>query len=230
MVRDERVVGVETAAGRIDARHVVLAAGAWTNPLLETAGWRLPLIPTVATRFVSEDVGLAPTMPTMQSLELHLWLRELHGGFSWGGSFAYRRAAAITENEGIEIGLERPVIPSLIESQYAEQERIARVFPRLRGAATAYIDQGIPVYTADGGLYLGEAPTAAGLFVMAGDNESGVTHGPGMGRLVAELIAQDEPFADPKAFRLDRFPADYFATESDMVAHMGGDRVSSALS
>jgi sarcosine oxidase, subunit beta len=229
LVEDGRVVGVETPTGTIDAARVVLAAGAWTNPILETAGWRLPLIPTVATRFITPDVGLAPTMPTVQSLELHLWLRELGGGFSWGGSFAYGRAETITAEQGIEIGLGRPVVPSLIAGQHAAQDRIAEVFPLLAGADTARIDQGMPVYTADGGLYVGEAPSAAGLVVLAGDNESGVTHGPGMGRLGAELAAGAEPYTDPTPFRLDRFAPDRFVTERDMVAYMSGERVSDAL-
>jgi glycine/D-amino acid oxidase-like deaminating enzyme len=229
VVHDGRVTGVVTPGGTVDAQHIVLAAGAWTNPLLETAGWRLPLVPTVATRFITEDVGLAPTMPTVQSLELHLWLRELAGGFSWGGSFGYRRASAITDEEGIEIGLGRPAVSSLVAQQRAAEERVARVFPALAGATTERIDQGMPVYTADGGLYVGGVPGAAGLIVLAGDNESGVTHGPGMGRLAAELVAGIEPYADPTAFRLDRFAPDAFPTEADVVRHMSGDRVSAAL-
>lgn len=227
--RDGRVSGVDTTAGTIDADRVVLAAGAWTNPLLESAGWRLPLVPTVATRFVTEDVGLAPTTPTFQSMELHLWLRELGGGFSWGGSFAYGRAETLAAEEGVDIPVGRPVAPSLIAAQHAEQDAVAEVFPALRGARTARIDQGMPVYTADGGLYVGAAPIAAGLVVLAGDNESGVTHGPGMGRLGAELAAGVRPFVDPAPFRLDRFAPDRFPTERDVVAFMGGDRVSAAL-
>ena len=87
----DRVTGVETTAGVVDAATVVLAAGGWTPALLGTVGRELPLIPTVATRFVSEQAGLSPLMPTVQSLDLGLWLRELRGAFSWGGGFAYRR-------------------------------------------------------------------------------------------------------------------------------------------
>ena len=63
---------------------VVLAVGAWLNDLLAQVDWKLPLLPFVATRMVTEDVGLAPTMPTLQGKDFPLWIRESEGGFTWG--------------------------------------------------------------------------------------------------------------------------------------------------
>ena len=228
-VVDDRVAGIETSGGPMDAHTLVLAAGAWTNSLLDMVGRPLPLIPTVATRFVSAPAGLAATMPTIQSLELGLWLRGLRGAFSWGGGFAYRRVSALRSEEGLEFGFERPRSPALISQQRDAQAAIAEVFPALAGLDSVEIIQGIPVYTVDGGLYAGAVPGIEGLWALAGDNESGVTHGPGMGRLVAELVAGREPYADPTPFRLDRLDARGFADEAAMVAAMQGDRVAAAL-
>ena len=226
---DDRVVGVETSAGLIETDSVVIAAGAWTQPLLSGVGRSLPLIPTVATRFVSAPAGLRPTMPTIQSLELSLWLRELHGAFSWGGGFAYRRVSLLEIEEGLRFGFDRPVSPALIEQQRVAQASIAEVFPALAGLETAEIIQGIAVYSVDGGLYAGAVPGIEGLWALCGDNESGVTHGPGMGRLVAELVTGREPFAAASAFRLDRVDAAAYADEDSMVAAMQGDRAARAL-
>ncbi|NQX11876.1 FAD-binding oxidoreductase [Microbacteriaceae bacterium VKM Ac-2855] len=223
------VAGVHTPAGTVDATTIVFAAGAWTSELLRGVGRPLPLVPTVATRFVSEPAGLPATMPTVQSLELGLWLRELRGAFSWGGGFAYRRVSALAAEEGLSFGFERPVSPTLITQQHAAQARIAEVFPALAGLQTAEIVQGIPVYSVDGGLYAGAVPGIDGLWALAGDNESGVTHGPGMGRLVAELILGVQPYADPAPFRLDRVDPAHYPDESAIVAAMAGDRVAAAL-
>jgi len=228
-INDGAVTGVATAAGDIDAASVVIAAGAWTPSLLETVGRRLPLIPTVATRFVSESAGLSPLMPTIQSLELGLWLRELRGAFSWGGGFAYRRVSALEAEEGLSFGFGRPHSPALIAQQHAHQATIAEVFPALAGLETAEIIQGIPVYTVDGGLYAGAVPGIDGLWALTGDNESGVTHGPGMGKLVAQLVAGVEPYADPTPFRLDRVDVSAYPDEAALVAAMQGDRVAAAL-
>ena len=225
----DRVTGVETTAGVVDAATVVLAAGGWTPALLGTVGRALPLIPTVATRFVSEQAGLSPLMPTVQSLDLGLWLRELRGAFSWGGGFAYRRVSVLEREEGLERAFARPVSPQLIAAQREYQAAVAEVFPALAGLGTAEIIQGVPVYSVDGGLYIGPVPDCDGLWVLAGDNESGVTHGPGMGRLAAEMITGTEPFADPEPFRLDRVDPALYPDEASMIAAMAGDRVLKAM-
>ena len=125
---DGSVTGVETSNGTIDASTIVLAGGAWNQELLESVDRRLPLIPMVATRFVSESAALSALLPTVQCPELRLWLRELHGAFSWGGSFAYRLLSAL-EDEGLEFGYGRPVSQTLLEAQFAHQDSVAEVFP-----------------------------------------------------------------------------------------------------
>jgi glycine/D-amino acid oxidase-like deaminating enzyme len=221
---DGSVIGVETNEGTIDASTVVFAAGAWTQTLLESVDRRLPLISMVATRFVSEPAGLSPLMPTAQCQELSLWLRELRGAFSWGGGFAYRLLSAL-EDEGLEFGYGRPVSSAMLDAQHAYQETVAEVFPALSGLATAETIQGVPVYTVDGGLYVGAVPGIGGLWALAGDNESGITHGPGMGKLVAQLIMDATPFTDPTPFRLDRVDTAAYPDEASMVASMTEDRI-----
>jgi sarcosine oxidase subunit beta len=228
-VVDGVVTGVETSGGTVDAAAAVIAAGAWTPSLLRSVGCPLPLLPTVATRFVSEPAGLSPLMPTIQSMDLGLWLRELRGAFSWGGGFAYRRVSALEVEEGLEFGFDRPVSESLIAQQREYQAKVAEVFPALTNLETAEIIQGIPVYSVDGGLFAGAVPGIEGLWALTGDNESGVTHGPGMGKLVAQLVMGVEPYADPTPFRLDRVDMANYPDEASMVAAMQGDRVADAL-
>jgi sarcosine oxidase subunit beta len=228
-VVDGVVTGVETSGGTVDAAAAVIAAGAWTPSLLRSVGRPLPLLPTVATRFVSEPAGLSPLMPTIQSMDLGLWLRELRGAFSWGGGFAYRRVSALEVEEGLEFGFDRPVSESLIAQQREYQAKVAEVFPALANLATAEIIQGIPVYSVDGGLFAGAVPGIEGLWALTGDNESGVTHGPGLGKLVAQLVMGVEPYADPTPFRLDRVDMANYPDEASMVAAMQGDRVAEAL-
>ena len=142
-ISDGTVTGVRTVNGTIDASAVVFAGGAWNAELLALVDRRLPLLPMVATRFVSEAAGLPADMPTVQCPELQLWLRELHGAFSWGGGFAYRLVSALVD-EGLEFGYERPVSSSLIEAQHAAQATIAEVFPALSGLSTSRIHPGHP--------------------------------------------------------------------------------------
>ncbi len=222
-----RICGVRTDSGEvIPAGTVVLACGAWTNDLLQPLGERLPLVPVVATRMVTDDVGVPSDLPTIQCRELELWIRELHGAWSWGVGSAYRRLSRI---DGIDAGIGRPVSQELIDAQLASQPQVAEVFPSLRGEPPVATIQGIPTYSADGNLYAGAIPAVPGLYVLAGDNESGVTHGPGMGRLVAELALGGEPFVDPRSFRPDRTRPQDFPDEDAAAAAMAGDRVADAV-
>ncbi|MBF4575682.1 FAD-binding oxidoreductase [Frondihabitans sp. VKM Ac-2883] len=234
-----RVARLITSAGDLAATTVVLAGGAWMNRLLDGVTSTLPLLPMVATRFVTADVGLPADMPTIQSRDLGpLWLRNLHGAFSWGAAPGYRSSRQLRA-EGIDTSVTRgrPVVPSLIDAQLAHQATLERVFPALRGAESVTIMQGQPTWTADGRPYAGSAPGVEGLWVVGGDNEGGVMNGPGLGRLISDIVtaadrpSAEAPLADPEAFRLDRFAPGSFTTEEAIEAYIAadGDRVAHAF-
>jgi sarcosine oxidase subunit beta len=117
----------------------------------------------------------------------------------------------------------------MLDAQHAYQGKIAEVFPALAGLAAAETIQGVPVYTGDGGLYVGPVPGIAGLWALAGDNEAGITHGPGMGKLVAQLIMDETPFTDPTPFRLDRVEPGTYPDEASMVAAMSDHRIAKVV-
>jgi glycine/D-amino acid oxidase-like deaminating enzyme len=61
--------------------------------------------------------------------------------------------------------------------------------------------------------------------VVTGDNEAGVTHGPGLGRLMADLVLDgDSAWTDPAPYRLDRFEPTAFPTEQSVLAAMPARR------
>ncbi|MGD9958324.1 NAD(P)/FAD-dependent oxidoreductase [Nocardioides sp.] len=229
---DGRIEGVELRLAAdespvsLQSDVVVLAVGAWLNPLLEQVGWRLPLLPFVATRFVTEDVGLAPTMPTIQAKDFPLWIRESEGGFTWGST----RGCAPAHRLGGDWEAYQPARrrrDDLVAAMTADIERVAGTFPALSGARTTAVIQGMPVYTVDRQFFAGEVPGCVGLWAVGGDNESGVSHGPGLGRLLADLITGSEtPLCDATGYRLDRFaPTDFPDAEAvgqEFVRGAGG--------
>ena len=52
---------------------------------------------------------------------------------------------------------------------------------------------------------IGPAPRHPGLWFAFGHAHHGFTLGPATGRLVAEMMTGDTPFADPAPFRAERF-------------------------
>ncbi len=108
------------------------------------------------------------------------------------------------------MALDYPLRSADLPQHEAEShERLARelapVIPALKDARVRERASGLPTWTPDGRHILGPAPGIDGYFVLAGCNESGVTQGPGLARLAAELIATGGTATDITAYRVDRF-------------------------
>ena len=103
---------------------------------------------------------------------------------------------------------ERPRVADPAPSQRvttAILDSVRTNFPALGGlqvadAWGAYIDS-----TPDAVPFISPAEDLGGLYVAAGCSSHGFGAGPGIGRLAADLIANDAPSVDPTPFRLSRF-------------------------
>ncbi|MDX8533919.1 FAD-binding oxidoreductase [Mesorhizobium sp. VK25A] len=211
-------VTLETDRDVIEADGVVVAAGAWNNEVLASLDWHLPLLRVLATRVVTDDRGLPSALPTIQCRELRLWLRETFGAIMWGTGSHYTPMHRLEESEP-EPGQphNRELMQSMVDHQ---MEKLQEVFPPLRGSKVANWSQGIPCYTPDVGLMVGHVPGHANIVVVGGDNETGVSHGPGLGRLATEILLDAPRFVDPARFRIDRYARDAFPSEVDVEASM----------
>ena len=211
-------VKLETSGGAVEADGVVIAAGAWNNEVLASLGWQLPMLRVVATRVVTDDRGLPSTLPTIQCRELRLWLRETFGAIMWGTGSHYTPLHRLGQQD-VEPG--QPHDAALMQSMVNQQmEKLQQVFPPLRGSKVASWAQGVPCYTPDVGLFIDHVPGCENVVVVGGDNESGVSHGPGLGKLASEILLGTERFVDPTRFRVDRYARDAFASEADVEASM----------
>lgn len=226
LATDGRASGVRIADGRtVTGDSVVLAAGSWTNELLAPLGRRLPLARVVASRLTTAPFGLPP-LPTLMLPELGgLWIREHLGGLTYGNGVGY-------EPLGEAAADRRPQRTDLVEAMDAHlAPLIARLLP---ASADALRDtewtQGVVSYTADRRFLAGPVPELPGLFVAAGDNESGVTHGPGLGRLVAELVLRGSTtLGDAERYAPGRFAPQAFADEAAVRAAMPARRLVDAV-
>lgn len=219
---DGRATGVRTADGRtFTGDAVVLAAGSWTNELLAPLGRRLPLARVVASRLTTAPFGL-PHLPTLMLPELDgLWVREHRGGLTYGNGVGYEPLGEAEADR-------RPQRTDLVEAMDAHlAPLIARLLPASADAVhETEWTQGVVSYTADRRFLAGEVPELPGLFVAAGDNESGVTHGPGLGRLVAELVLEGRSsLGDASRYAPSRFAAQPFADEAAVLAAMPARRL-----
>ena len=196
---------LETASGPLACHTLVLAAGAWTNAVLKELGIWLPLVPLVATRLTTAPLRVAPDLPAIQFCDgRRIYLRGDDERLTWGCAYEREARYAFVEAEPPHR------LDYLPGDCVAEMERSARelgeAIPALSRARTAQALHGAPCHTADLKPLIGELPAVPGLFVLAGDNYAGVTHAPGAGRLLAELVTgARETSVDPNPYRPGRF-------------------------
>jgi glycine/D-amino acid oxidase-like deaminating enzyme len=97
---------------------------------------------------------------------------------------------------------------------------VAGAVPAFERPRPAAAEHGAPCFTADLRPVIGELASVPGVYVLAGDNYAGVTHAPGAGRLLAELVTgAPRPIVDPEPYRPERFESEY-ASGAEVVAGM----------
>jgi sarcosine oxidase, subunit beta len=210
-VRRRRMRGfvLETSGGSITCPTLVVAVGGWTNTILHALETWLPVVPLVATRLSTDSVQVPPTLPAIQFCDGHrIYLREDSGGLVWGCNYESEPRYAFVERD-LPTRLDGLPLGCVAEMKRAAHA-LAGALPALFHAKVARAAHGAPCFTADLKPLVGELPSVPGLYVVAGDNYAGVTHAPGIGRLLAELVTRaDDPSVDPYPYRPDRFGDEY---------------------
>ncbi len=201
-----RVARVETSEGPITTGAVVNAAGAWLGEIARMVGVTVPITPLIAVRFVTSPIpGLPGDLPLMIFADYYdMWVREENGGLLAGAY--YDQAVRDLRRPPDPLPADITALPTDLGT-YAHRLALdlAPVLPALGGTRLKTIRAGLPAYTTDGRHVLGPVDGVAGFYVVGGDNEAGISHGPGLGKLVAELVVDGSASWDVSAYRLDRF-------------------------
>ena len=189
--RGDRVTGVDTAEGTVEAGAVVVATGAWSGRVGALAGVEIPVVPHRRHKFVTAPFP-ADTIPGATP-----FIIDPHGGFSM------RR-----EGEGVLLGIGRPDEPSSFSTE-VDRSLEGRVVERAIHRAPALADAklmrgwaGLYEMTPDQTGIASGVPGVAGLYVIAGFSGHGFMHGPIAGQLMAEILAHS------RAVTMDASPLD----------------------
>lgn len=196
-VEDEKIVGVETTGGFIEAETVVIAAGVWSPKVAAMAGIELALIPTVhqmisvgPCKQLAEIPGEI-SFPIVRDMDTLCYERQ-HGADMEVGSYAHR--AIMHDPEDIPSNEQAKLSPTempFTQDDFDPQlEQAYELMPELlggEGAEIRYAINGLLSMTADGSPILGEFPEVKNLWVSAA---VWIKEGPGTGRAVAELMTQ----------------------------------------
>ncbi|HST25051.1 MAG TPA: FAD-dependent oxidoreductase [Gaiellaceae bacterium] len=200
-----RVTGVETDRGSIETEIVVNAGGMFAAEIGRLAGVNVPIVPMAHEYLVTKPSGLPLEMPTMRDPSLLVYFRPESGGLVMGG---YERNPAPWGLDGIPADFNG----RLLEEDWPRFEElmtnaIVRV-PSLEDAEVVRLINGPEAFTPDGEFILG--PTEVrGFWVAAGVCAHGLAGAGGMGKLVAEWIAEGRPSLDVWEMDSRRFGQHY---------------------
>lgn len=188
-----RVIGVETAKGRIACDHLVMAAGPQAEALLAPIGVRLPLAAARAEMIVTEP------MPLMRIGGVDgngLYGRQtLRGNLAYGGG----------PHEWLDVPATGPTSRPTTPLVRNLSRRLIELFPRAAHARVIRSWAGLVENTPDGRPVI-DRPAEPGNLTIATMSGVGFGLSPATGRAIRDLVVEGAcSFADIGKLRLARF-------------------------
>ena len=216
--RGDRITGVTTSAGKMEADLVILAGGSWSGPIGATANLRVPVTPRQGMVVVTEPAPfkLRHVLKPIKS-DTDMWRFSQPWPPDAPGKPGYDpnlppgkgmgMAQTVTGNLVIGstsrfVGLDRA--PTLAGIRYVLESarRIVPAIGRLRMLRTW---AGFRPYTPDGLPLLGPAPGVDGLVLATGHDGSGIGMSPVSAKLVAACVTKADPPLPLEPFDPRRF-------------------------
>jgi glycine cleavage system aminomethyltransferase T/glycine/D-amino acid oxidase-like deaminating enzyme len=213
-VREGRVRGVRTDRGDVEAEVVVDAGGMYAAEIARMAGVRVPLIPMshqylVTQPFRERDGG---HLPTLRDPDLLVYYREDGGGLVMGGYERRSKPAFLPGGTGRVEQIPPDFNGRLLEEDWDRFEEIVenskRRVPAMNEITVTKLINGPEAFTPDNEFCLGESEVA-GFFICAGFCAHGLAGAGGIGKVMAEWIAEGEPSLDLWHMDIRRFGAQY---------------------
>lgn len=178
LLSGEKILGVRTERGEVQAEHVILAAGTWSDELAASIGLHLPIRTRALQMVLSTPAPSITLQPVLSAVGRNLSLKQLpNGAFLLGGGWpgdptpdrrSYKlRPTSIQGNWSTACEL----LPEV------SQQRIDRAWCGLE--AQSFDD--IP--------FIGTLPGLDGLTLALGFSGHGFAISPAVGRAVADQLA-----------------------------------------
>jgi glycine cleavage system aminomethyltransferase T/glycine/D-amino acid oxidase-like deaminating enzyme len=208
-VENGHVRAVETSRGRIETELVVSCAGMWGAKIGRMVGMAIPLTPMqhlfAWTTPLEELEGEKREVvhPILRHQDFSMYFRQREDYYGIG---AYRHRSMPVSPDGIRKYENAEVMPSIMEFTGEDFEpswaEARKMLPALGGVEVGEAMNGLFSFTPDGGPLLGESREAKGFWVA---EAVWITHGAGVGRVMAEWISSGVPSIDLAGCDIHRF-------------------------
>ena len=185
-----KVTAVSGNGKHFAADKFVIAGGSWSANLLEKVGMKLPL---QAGKGYSLTLPTPPELPRLCSIfaEAKVAITPMEGSLRFGGTM---------EVGGLDLSINPARVHGIVKSVNAYFPKFSeRDFSNIKPWA------GLRPVSPDGIPYLGKVNGLPNLIAATGHAMMGLSLAPVSGRLVADLLAGDEPFRSIDAMAPGRF-------------------------
>ncbi len=190
----DRVTGVDTDDGSIDADYVVICGGMWTRDLAASIGVAAPLHACEHYYVLFEGVeGIDPTLPVLRDYDYCGYYKYDAGKLLVG---AFEPNARPWGMDGISEDFCFDEIAGSFEHFEPLLMDAMRRVPALEKAGIQKFFCGPESFTPDVRYHLGESAELKGCFVAAGLNSIGLQSAGGVGKVMADWIRDGIPPAD----------------------------------
>lgn len=202
-LQSDRIVNVTTAAGTIETRTVVNAAGVHAPEIGRMLGVEIPIKPRRGQLVVTE--ACAPLL-RRGLLSAKYLAAKYNPGLAETGQLGV--SIEQTKTGGFLLGSTREFVGFDRRTTGSALQRIAvqtsRILPALRDLRVIRAFAGLRPSTPDGLPILGPVPHVQGLFMAAGHEGDGIALSPITGQIIAEWIAEGSPSMDVSPFNAKR--------------------------
>jgi glycine oxidase len=183
-----RATAVESSIGRVPCGSVVVAAGAWTGPVVAKIGLDAPT-PPVKGQIALLNAGRPLLRRVVEHGKNYLVPRD-DGRILVG---------ATEEDRGYDSTTSAETTRALVEFA-------VRLCPGLKSATTEASWAGLRPGSIDGRPYIGRVPELENVFIAAGHKRAGLQLAPATAELIVDLVLGRAPRVDVIPFRVDRDP------------------------
>ena len=214
-----RVTGIDVGRGHVTAVRfedrdpvrtdvVVNAGGMYANQLGHLAGVEVPVVPFAHQYLLTKPIeGVRPEIPTMRDPDRLVYFRQEAGGGLVVGGYE-RDPAPWSWQDGPPGDFNHTLLPDDWDRFEPLAEGAFSLVPDLQKAEVVKMINGPEAFTPDGEFVLGESDVR-GFFVAAGFCAHGIAGAGGVGKVMAEWIAEGEPELDVWKMDIRRFGRHY---------------------
>jgi 4-methylaminobutanoate oxidase (formaldehyde-forming) len=205
LIKNNRIVGVETSEGKIECEYVVLATGMWSRQIGEDIGVSVPLYPNEHFYIITEPMNDLPkNLPVLRDYNDCLYLKEdagkmLVGIFEPGAKNAFKEKGIVPND--FSFG----EFPDDFDHFEPYLEKSFKRLPILENAGIRKFFSGPESFTPDTQYLLGETAEVNNLYTCCGFNSIGIASSGGAGRVTAEWMINGYMNEDLYSLDIKRF-------------------------